>query len=82
MFWMVAGTTLAFLVLFSLLTVNDDPVAERERRRLEQEERIKNSAVDTRVMTKREQLKALMGNANFVFLLVITLFVGYGKRLI
>jgi len=80
MFSIVAATTGVFLILFYLLAAHDDPEGERTRRRLEQETKEREDVNAGPVLSKRDQLKALMSNPNFVFLLVITLFVGYGRQ--
>lgn len=81
MFYIVGGTTLIFMICFFLLTRHDNPAEERERRRLRQIQREREHRLSSgKLLNKKEQLIALLSNPNYVFLLVITLFVGYGRQ--
>lgn len=77
MFYITAITVAIFMILFYLLVPHDNPAAERARR---EQEKIKNVEVNgnSGSLNKWGQMKALMLNPRYLFLLVITLLVGYG----
>ena len=81
MFWIVAMTTILYVVLFFFLVVHDDPAKTFKERALEAAARQEQMTDDSKPSTtKKQQIKQLMTNPQYIFLLVVTLLVGYGRQ--
>ena len=75
MFYIIGITSFIFLVLLYLLMPNDDPIQEHALRKKEEEEKKGNQGHQTR----NQQLRSLLTNWGFLFVLAISMIVGYGN---